>query len=189
MSSRRARSPSSAEGRKQAARSAQTTSTAARAGSSSDRTVGGSGTDRGTRSSTRSQFWSADSAGQRKKVGELLGWFHESEGLARPVVQALGDADEIVGAQEGKVGALGHVLAEEPVGVLVRAALPGAVGIAEVDLHPGVDGEEPMARQLAALIPRERSHQLGRQVDDRLLEGLVDLEGLFPLGKVDEHEG
>src|SRR5258706_13873877 len=90
-----------------------------------------------------SQSGSADSAGQRKKVGELLRWFHESEGFARPVVQALGDAGEVIGAEQGEVGALGHVLPEKPVGVLVRAALPGAVGSAEVDLHPGVDGEEP----------------------------------------------
>ena len=34
----------------------------------------------------------ADSTGVRKKLGELLGWFHESERLAGTVVQAGGDA-------------------------------------------------------------------------------------------------
>jgi hypothetical protein len=37
----------------------------------------------------------ADSTGQRKKLGELLRWFHESESFARPVVQAVGDLFEI----------------------------------------------------------------------------------------------
>ena len=47
----------------------------------------------------------------------------------------------------GEVGALGEVLAQESVGVLVHAALPGAVGIREehvkarVDLQLGVLGE------------------------------------------------
>jgi hypothetical protein len=39
----------------------------------------------------------AVSIGVRKKLGELLGWFHESERLARPVVEAVRDAGQIVG--------------------------------------------------------------------------------------------
>ncbi len=39
----------------------------------------------------------ADSAGQCKKLGELLGWFHKSEGFARTVVQADRESLEIVG--------------------------------------------------------------------------------------------
>ena len=49
-----------------------------------------------------------------------------------------------------EVGALRKVLAQQPVGVLVRAALPGAVGIAEVDLKTGVD---PQAGVLAISAP------------------------------------
>ena len=43
------------------------------------------------------------------------------------------------GAVDGEVGAFGHVLAQQSVGVLVRSPLPGAVGVAEVDLDAGVD--------------------------------------------------
>ena len=69
----------------------------------------------------------ADSAGHRNKVGEPLGWFHESEGLARTVVEARRDPHQVVRAEGREVSALGQVLAEQPVGVLVRPALPGAV--------------------------------------------------------------
>ena len=42
---------------------------------------------------------------------------------------------------DGQVGALGKVLAEQSVGVLVRAALPWRVGVAEVDRDSGGDGD------------------------------------------------
>ena len=62
----------------------------------------------------------------------------------------------------GEVGALREVLAQQPVGVLVRAALPGAVRVAEVDLHAGVDGEPGVVGHLGALVPGQRSAQLRR---------------------------
>ncbi len=58
----------------------------------------------------------AGSSGRRKKPGECLRWFHESEGLARTVVEVPGDPPQILGAVLGEVGALRHVLAEETVG-------------------------------------------------------------------------
>jgi transposase len=45
------------------------------------------------------------------------------------------DGGELLMADLAEVHALGQVLAHEPVGVLVRSALPGAVGIAEEDVH------------------------------------------------------
>jgi hypothetical protein len=71
----------------------------------------------------------ADSTGVRKKLGELLGWFHESQRLAGPVVQALGDAGQILSGVSGQVGAFGQVPAQQPVGVFVRSALPGVIGL------------------------------------------------------------
>lgn len=39
----------------------------------------------------------ARSTGVRKKLGELLGWFHVSEGFAGPVVEAAGDSGNVLG--------------------------------------------------------------------------------------------
>ena len=54
----------------------------------------------------------ASSTGVRKELGELFGWFHESECLAGPVVEAGRDAGEVFGGVDGQVGAFGQVLAQ-----------------------------------------------------------------------------
>ena len=55
------------------------------------------------------------------------------QGLAGPGVELGGHFFQVLPAVHGKVGALGEVLAQQPVGVLVAAALPGRVRVAEVD--------------------------------------------------------
>ena len=42
-------------------------------------------------------------------------------GGARPIVQAVGDGVEFVLAEQAQIGALGKVLAQQPVGVLAGA--------------------------------------------------------------------
>src|SRR3954468_24515399 len=69
-----------------------------------------------------------------------------------------------------EVGALREVLAQQPVGVLVRAALPGAVGIAEVDAKPSVDPEVCVLRHLRPLTPvSDRRNGSGRVVIVRVI--------------------
>ena len=58
-----------------------------------------------------------------------------AEGLARPVVELGGDRGQLPGGVDAQVGALGEVLAQQPVGVLVRRPLPGRVRIAEEHRH------------------------------------------------------
>ena len=70
----------------------------------------------------------ADSTGQRKNLGELLRWCHESKRFAWTTVQAIGDTSELFGAVEREVGSLRHVLAQKTIGVLVRPSLPGLTG-------------------------------------------------------------
>ena len=65
-----------------------------------------------------------------------------------------------------QVGTLGEVLAEQAVGVLVAAALPGAAWVAEIDLDTGVDGELQVFGHLLAVIPGEGAAQLLRQSED-----------------------
>src|SRR3954467_8000050 len=68
---------------------------------------------------------------------------------------------KILLAPEGaSTHALREVLAQQPVGVLVRATLPGAVRIAEVDRHASLDPELGVLGHFRSLIPRQRSSQL-----------------------------
>src|ERR1700735_536193 len=58
-----------------------------------------------------------------------------AQGLARPGVQLISDRGQVLRAVHRQVRALGEVLAQQPVGVLVRAALPGRMRVAEVDVQ------------------------------------------------------
>jgi hypothetical protein len=77
--------------------------------------------------------------------------------LARSVVQAPSELVELSFGEHREIGAFGHVLAKQAIGVLVGAALPGAVGVTEVDLDPGREVE--VAVELLALVQViEESH-------------------------------
>src|SRR6266540_2029292 len=80
-----------------------------------------------------------------------------AEGLAGAGVECERDGGQLVGAVSAEVGAAGEVLAEQAVGVFVRAALPGAVGVAEVDVDAGVDPQLGVLGHLRALIPGQRA--------------------------------
>src|SRR5690242_17442980 len=56
-----------------------------------------------------------------------------AEALSGTVVEFVLDGLEPGGVAGRQVGALGEVLAQQAVGVLVAAALPGGVGVGEVD--------------------------------------------------------
>ena len=68
-----------------------------------------------------------------------------SAGVFQPSVfrglalRAAATAASLLGAVHAEIGALREVLAQQPVGVLVGAALPWALRIAEVDLDAGID--------------------------------------------------
>ena len=72
----------------------------------------------------------------------------------RSVETAL-DASQVSGAEccERSVP-FGHVLAQEPIGVLVGPSLPRRTWVAEVDLDAGVDGEASVVD--ASLCPGPR---------------------------------
>src|SRR3954470_20007081 len=65
---------------------------------------------------------------------EGLGGRSPPERLARSAVEGGGHGREVLRAVPAQVGALREVLPQEPVGVLVRPALPRGVRVAEVDL-------------------------------------------------------
>ena len=68
-----------------------------------------------------------DSTGQRNTFAEHLSGRVEAERLARPLVQLSRDGVELKLRIARDVDALGHVLPEQPVRVLVASALPRAL--------------------------------------------------------------
>src|SRR5829696_5359272 len=109
-----------------------------------------------------------DSSGRRnrasvtgsKELVQSLGRGSPAQGLSRPAVEGDRHGCKVLGAVRAEVSALREVLAQQPVGVLVRAALPGAVRVAEVDLKTGVDPQAGVLAHLRPLIPGQRSSQL-----------------------------
>src|SRR5215211_4694575 len=111
-------------------------------------------------------YW-VDSSGRRntayvtgsEELVQSLGRCSPAKGLARPAVEGNRHGREVLGAVHAEVSALRKGLAQQPVGVLVRAPLPGAVGIAEVDAQPGVDPQAGVLAHLCPLIPGQRLPQ------------------------------
>lgn len=63
----------------------------------------------------------------------------EVEAFARPDAQLIGNRIQMLLAVDRQVRAFGQVLADQAVDVLVTAALPGAVRIAEIDRTSALD--------------------------------------------------
>lgn len=110
-----------------------------------------------------------DSSGRRNDddsgsnaLREDAGGGSPAERVAGPVILAVLDLAEDFVAVDRDITALGGVSAEEPVGVLVRPALPGATGIAEVDALCEELGYLLMPRHFAALVPREWEASVAR---------------------------
>ena len=81
---------------------------------------------------------------------------------ARPVVEAVGDGLEFVLAVDRQVGALGQVLTKQAIFVLEGAALPWAMGVAEV--HPSAGCLRPGRRVVTFTCLGRRSPSAGRRL-------------------------
>src|SRR5207245_10898064 len=88
-----------------------------------------------------STFGRAASTDRRNRSAKHFGWFHPTQRLSRAVVEFPSDPVELGSGIGAEVSGPWEVLAEQAVAVLVAAALPGAVRIAEEDPDVGVDGE------------------------------------------------
>ena len=67
---------------------------------------------------------------------------------------------------DAQVSAFWKVLTQQPIGVLVGAALPRTLRVAEVDLDARIDLETMMLRHFCSLIPGQRTTQFFGQGDD-----------------------
>src|SRR6478609_5459096 len=81
------------------------------------------------------------------------------EGGTGPFVQGVLDAGEVGGGVHGQVAAFGEPMPKEPIGVLVGAALPRRMRVAEVQL--GVERELDLfvTGQLDPSVPGDRAAQ------------------------------
>jgi hypothetical protein len=76
------------------------------------------------------------------------------------MVESLLDGDEVGRAEGTQVRALGEVLAQQPVRVLVAGALPGAGRVGEEDSVSEQGGELVVLSHLRALVPSKGLAQL-----------------------------
>ena len=79
--------------------------------------------------------------------------------LTRSVVELPGDGVEVILGEPGQVSAFGQVLAQEPVGVFVAAALPGAMRVRKEHRYAGHVGQALMLTHLLALVIGQRLAQ------------------------------
>ena len=79
--------------------------------------------------------------------------------LARSRIEAQGNLVELGLTVDGQVGALGQVLAQQAVGVLVAAALPRTMRVSEVHLHASAQGQRIVITHLLAQVVCERFAQ------------------------------
>ena len=105
----------------------------------------------------------ADSGGHCNRTSPMtsIGVWNSSRLRGRSFSSAA-TAVEVFLGEPGQLGALREVLAQQPVGVLVDAPLPGRVRVAEVDVDPGVDAD---------LFPSPRISGPWSQVSDRAALG------------------
>src|SRR3954451_12414411 len=112
--------------------------------------------------------YSVDSSGRRntayvsclEELVQSLGRCSPAQGLSRSAVEGDRHGRKVLGAVHAEVSALREVLPQQPVGVLVRATLPGAVRVAEVARHARLDPQLGMLGHFRSLIPGQRSSQL-----------------------------
>ena len=97
----------------------------------------------------------ADSTGWCNSFGKYSGWSAKAERLPWARVELFRDPIEIPLRVGREICPVGEVLSEESVRVLVCAALPRTLGIAEVHGDVGGDREAMMLRHLQPAIPRE----------------------------------
>ena len=122
-------------------------------------------------------------------VVEFLSWGLSVQDDAGSAVEAVLDGLDLGVGDIGEAGAFGEVLADQAVGVLVGGALPGAVGVGEVDRDVGGGGEVGVPGHLASLVPGDRGPYGSGQVSDHGLQGGGDGLGVVAGAQaVYEHE-
>lgn len=88
-------------------------------------------------------------------VPKSFGGCLPAENFPRSGVERCGNGVELGPGPSREVGAFGKVLAEDSVGVLVGATLPGTVRVREEHRNPGRCRERGVGGEFLALVPGE----------------------------------
>ena len=112
------------------------------------------------------------SRGQNKEGGHLLPWRHPLQALSGAVVQILVDPLEFLFRDPCEGGLLRMEPSHQPVGVLVRAAFPGMVGLGKEHAHNRLPLDLLVARKFLAVVERQalsagRRHRRKQPADRR----------------------
>src|SRR6266403_2370872 len=102
----------------------------------------------------------AGSTGRRNTGAKSLCWGFKLQGLTWSFVELTSHFVQIGLRMHRQVGAFRKVLSQQTIGVLIRAALPRALRVAEVDIDVGRQGKSSMIRKLLAPVPSQRFVQL-----------------------------
>ena len=122
------------------------------------------------------QYWDSED-GRNAAVGstdrcnsgrQLISRGGIAERFARSCVEASCDRVEIRLRIARQVSAMGKVLSQQAIGVLVRTSLPGALRVAAVDLDLGGNGKRLVRRQFVTAVPGQRHHEALGQRTNRL---------------------
>src|SRR6476469_8907032 len=104
----------------------------------------------GIRSAVQCPLGVAGSTGRRNTGIKSLCWGFKLQGLTWSFVELTSHFVQIGLRMHRQVGAFRKVLSQQTIGVLIRAALPRALRVAEVDIDVGRQGKSSMIRKLLA---------------------------------------
>src|SRR5713101_4596675 len=104
----------------------------------------------------------AGSTGRRNTGVKSLCWGFKLQGLTWPFVELTSHFVQIGLRVDRQIGAIGKVLSQQTVGVLIRPALPRALRIAKVNVDVGRQRKSSMIRKFLAPVPCQRLVQLTR---------------------------
>src|SRR5664279_2762657 len=102
------------------------------------------------------RYWSAGSTDRRNTGVKSLCWGFKLQGLTGPFVELTRHLVQMGLRVHRQVCSLRKVLSQQPIGVLIGAALPRALWITKVNIDICRQRKSSMIRQLLATVPGQR---------------------------------
>ena len=105
--------------------------------------------------------------------------------FTRSVVKPIDRLVDLLVTDSEEVGALGKVLTQQAIGVLVESTLPGVIGMREIHIRIQAPGNERVFCKLFAVVKRDRQALafLGAQQFDDALSHTRAVPGVRPLAQ------